>query len=390
MKRRELLRTMRCYGLLFGVCVATLLSAGAIAAPQADAVLLASTVPGYVPGMVVGPSEKLVLPEGASVTLLFRSGEMLRLRGPFEGVLPRVQNEASGPAAALAAAFRLQGVDATVIGGTRAASIARHSSQLDDVLVDPQRSGTYCVQPSSSVWIARPADASRSYALRRKGSARKLAWDRAAERVEWPEGLPIEDGDRYEIMEGGAARASITFRTMHDSAPSMNAWIAQGMLRGCTDQFADQLRRLGRSSGVPELWMTSNHGRHPTYHVGEPIGLTVQADVDGYLYCVDTGPDGNTVPLFPLGAIDGPQIRGSVPLEIPGHRTDAALRATAPGKQDVQCWLADRDISPELPHALLSASGERLPDQMAAGLDALFSGIEGSRISRARLTVEVQ
>jgi hypothetical protein len=390
MTGREILRAARRYGLLFGICVAALLSVRASAAPPSDAVLLASTVPGYVPGMVIGPSEKLVLPEGASVTLLFKSGEMLRLKGPFEGVLPRVQTEAGGPAAALAAAFRLQGVDASVIGGTRAATIAWHSSQLDDVLIDPQRSGTYCVQPSSSVWIARPVDVSRNYALRRKGSARKLAWDGSAERAEWPEGLPIEDGDRYEIVEGGAARASITFRAMDDSAPSMSAWIAEGMLRGCTDQFADQLRRLGRSAGAPELWMTSNRGRHPTYHVGEPIGLTVQADTDGYLYCVDTGADGNTVPLFPLGAIDGPQIRGSVPLEIPGHRTDAALRAKIPGRQEVKCWLADRDISPELPHALLSASGERLPDPVAAGLDALFTGIEGSRISRARLTVDVQ
>ena len=93
--------------------------AGAHAAE--DAVLLASTAPGYGPGMVVAAADRLLLPDGASVTLLLRSGQMLRLRGPLETSLDRVavapRNE--GSAVALAEALRLGGVDASVIGGTR-------------------------------------------------------------------------------------------------------------------------------------------------------------------------------------------------------------------------------------------------------------------------------
>ena len=85
-----------------------------------DAVLLTSTVPGYVPGMVVSATDRLSVPEGASATLLFQSGEMMRLGGPFEGTLGQQQVKATGNSVAmLVDLFRLHGVDATMIGGTR-------------------------------------------------------------------------------------------------------------------------------------------------------------------------------------------------------------------------------------------------------------------------------
>src|SRR5271168_2659926 len=68
-----------------------------------DAVLLASTVPGYVPGMVVSPTDRLSVPDGASATLLFQSGEMLRLRGPFDGTLQQRNAKAGGGTVAMLA-----------------------------------------------------------------------------------------------------------------------------------------------------------------------------------------------------------------------------------------------------------------------------------------------
>lgn len=265
-----------------------LLVGGSVPAAAQDAVLLTSTVPGYVPGMLVGTGERLVLPEGAGATLLFRSGEVLRLHGPFDGplALPSGGNP-GGAVAALVSAFRLQGVDATVIGGTRTTTVPRHQRGLDEVVVDPQRSGTYCVERSAAVWIARPTDDAARYTLRRKGTMRTLAWPGAAERIEWPDGMMIEDGDRYEMLMDGVARATVTFRTLDERADSAGQWIAEGMLRGCGEQFNGPLRRLARSVASPELFLTSDRGRTPVYRVGDPVALTVQADTDGYLYCVD-------------------------------------------------------------------------------------------------------
>ena len=114
MRRAALLAATAAVSLLFGRAFAD------------DAVLIASTVPGYVPGMVVSATDRLSVPEGASATLLFQSGEIMRLGGPFEGTLGQEQAKAgSNSIAMLADLFRLHGVDATMIGGTRATSLAR-------------------------------------------------------------------------------------------------------------------------------------------------------------------------------------------------------------------------------------------------------------------------
>ena len=372
--------------LIAAMAVAALVSRGAFAD---DAVLLASTVPGYVPGMVVSPTDRLNVPDGASATLLFQSGEMLRLRGPFDGTLQQ-QNakEGGGGVAMLAEMFRLRGVDATVIGGTRSTGSARSEHDLDDVEVSPRHSGTYCFEPASTVWITHPADRQKVYALRRNGSSRTVAWPPGAERTEWPADVPIEDGSRFEIVTDGSALATVTFRAMPSAATAGSARVASGVLLGCHDQFDDELRRFSRSISTPELWITTDHGRQPTYRPGEAIALTVTADMDGYLYCVAAG-NGSATPIFPVGAIDGAQLRGSEPLSIPGRRQPAGLTAT-PGQEQIRCWLADRDITPDLPPALLGAPAKPRPDQLATGLDALFARIGGTRIATDVLTIRTR
>jgi hypothetical protein len=353
-----------------------------------DAVLLASTVPGYVPGMVVSSADRLSVPDGATATLLFESGGMLRLRGPFEGTLGQQQAKSGeNSVAMLADMFRLHGVDATVIGGTRSTAQARGTAALDDVQVDPQRSGTYCVEPATSVWIAHPASEHGAYALQRLGKTRTLGWPAGAERIEWPADVPIEDGSQFEIAADGTARSTVTFHVMPVATGS--ARVAKGILFGCHDQFDDELRRFSRSTATPELWMTTDHGRRPAFHTGEPIALTVMADVDGYLYCIATKDDGRATPIFPAGAVDGAQLRGSAPLSIPGRRQPVGLTAFS-GLVGIHCWLADRDITPELPHALLGAPAGHLPDQLAVDLDSLFSRIGGTRIAADVVTVTVE
>lgn len=354
-----------------------------------DAVLLSSTVPGYVPGMVVSSSDRLSVPDGASATLLFQSGEMLRLRGPFEGTLDHQQAGADkGGAAMFAEMFRSQGVDATVIGGTRSTSGGRPAPVVEDVEIDPQRSGTYCVEPATSLWIRRPAAGGEGYALRRKGNSRVLKWPLNANRIEWPSDVPVDDGSQFEITTAGSARATVTFRALPANAGAGPGQIATGLVLGCRDQFDMELKRLGRSVAAPEVWITTDHGRHPIYRPGDAVALTVVANADGYLYCFVTG-EGGVRTVFPAGAVDGAQLRDSSPLTIPGRRQPSGLMAAAGGAQ-VRCWLADRDITPELPHALLGPSSLRLPDQLAGDLDALFARVNGTRMAADALTVRTE
>ena len=317
-----------------------ILLSGVGSARSADAVLLASTAPGYVPGMTIAASDPLVLPEGASLTLLFRSGQMLHLRGPFEGPLERARSPDNASAPALARLFRLQGTDASVIGGTRTTDAVDVAAMAQDVAVETMRSATYCLGPADTIWIRRPSVEGRAYGLRRRAGTRAIAFPAGADRIEWPDDVPIEDGDRFDLVVDGQTRAAIGFHLLASRYSSPAAWIAAGILAGCHEQFGPALRRLSQESVPPELWLTSNHGRTPVYRAGEPIGLTVQADTDGYLYCVVQRDDGSVVPLFPAGAVDGPRLRSAVPVAIPGERRRTPVLAGPPGTAQVACWLA--------------------------------------------------
>ena len=238
------------------------------------------------------------------------------------------------------------------------------------------------------MWIAKPSGEKGVYALRRKGSVRTLGWPAEAARIEWPDDVPIEDGSQFEIVTNGQARATVTFRSIPPNVGGGSAKLANGLVLGCHDQFGAELRRLSHAIAGPEVWITTDHGRRPTYRKGEPIALTVVANMDGYLYCV-AGEDGNTHAIFPAGAVDGALLRGSVPLSIPGLRQPVTLLA-APGLEQIRCWLADRDITPELPHALLGAPSARLPEQLSNDLDGLFTRIGGTRIEADTLTLRTE
>src|ERR1700709_1279702 len=96
---------------LLTVMMITIASLTLGSAMAENAVLLDSTVPGYVPGMVISSTDQLSIPDGASVALLFQSGETLRLRGPFEGMLGQPQTRAGNSSVALfAEMFRQHGV----------------------------------------------------------------------------------------------------------------------------------------------------------------------------------------------------------------------------------------------------------------------------------------
>src|SRR5260370_7253602 len=86
---------------------ATALLLGASMAQAEDAVLVSSSVADYVPGTIISDAQKLALPDGANAVFLFRSGEMLELKGPFEGslVVAHAKGHAIG-VEALVQAFR--------------------------------------------------------------------------------------------------------------------------------------------------------------------------------------------------------------------------------------------------------------------------------------------
>jgi hypothetical protein len=88
------------------------------------AVLLSTTAADLLPGGIVRGDALISIPDAATATYLFQSGEILRIRRPFRGVLHKLQADTARTAGtnsveALAKILRLRGIDASVVAGTR-------------------------------------------------------------------------------------------------------------------------------------------------------------------------------------------------------------------------------------------------------------------------------
>ncbi len=219
--------------------------AGRVAAQ--DAVFMASTVPAYRPGAAVSLGERIIVPEGGSLALLFRSGQAVRMQGPVELVLelpatPRRE----GLAAALAEALRLRGVDASVIGATRA-GLAPVPVRPRDIAVDVTRGGTWCIGAADRIWLSGPGlQETRELVLRSGRLQRYLAWPAGAERIAWPEELAVEDGDRFDLLQGDRTIAALRFRIVTPRWDEDPAEVAEGLLLGCHAQYDAALQRVAR------------------------------------------------------------------------------------------------------------------------------------------------
>lgn len=237
----------RLTGTLFWACAILLIAIAPLRAD--DAVVLSSTAPDHAAGSAVEDTDTLRVPARASVTLLFRSGEMLRLRGPIQKSLAELR-EANRTTSlqSLAAALRVSGVDAAVIGGTRAASSRK--LEKDEVAVALEQTATYCVSPAATLWLTRGSTGAQLVGLQRAGTLREVRFPAAADRIEWPADVLLEDGDRITFLtKEGAPIGAAHFRVT--DASSDLEWLAQLGLLGCAAQFSTARNDLQARNLVP-------------------------------------------------------------------------------------------------------------------------------------------
>jgi hypothetical protein len=230
--------------------VALLLGLATLAAAPAeaeDAVLVSSTVAGYIPGSVITDDQILSLPADASAILLFRSGSIMRLKGPFEGKL-QTARPAGAPSGTegLVQALRGQGATVSVIGATRGFTVQTARTAMADGLVniDVQSSAIYCVGANDTLWLRGYSGAGATIQLRRGHSLREVAWPKGAARIPWPADVLIDDGDRFDIVDNAGKIAATMIFHRFQPPSSATAWIAAGLLSGCRSQMGPALREL--------------------------------------------------------------------------------------------------------------------------------------------------
>jgi hypothetical protein len=238
-------KATRSAGVALLLGLATALAAAPVEAE--DAVLVSSSVARYVPGTVITDDQILTLPPDAGAVLLFRSGSILRLKGPFEGKLQTARPAgAPGGTEGLVNALRGQGATVSVVGATRGFVVPSARAAMADgmVNIDVQSSAIYCVGVNDTLWLRGYSGTSGTIQLRRGHSQREVAWPKGAGRVPWPADVLIDDGDRFDIVDNaGKIAATMIFRRFK-SPSSATAWIAAGLLSGCRSQMGLALREL--------------------------------------------------------------------------------------------------------------------------------------------------
>ena len=104
-----------------------LLALGSLAtaadAVRAEAVVVAATAPGYTAGQQLG-TDPITVPDGATLVFLLKTGQVVTVKGPYEGPPPAPTGDAGNRFDRLT---RLGGTDQIEIGGTRSLSA------IDDV-----------------------------------------------------------------------------------------------------------------------------------------------------------------------------------------------------------------------------------------------------------------
>ena len=352
----------------------TVLALGISSAGAEEAVLLSATAPGYSPGMIIPDGKAVSLPDGSRATVLLRSGRMLELKGPFRGPIQIPTAEAGSSVLAAVKALAEQTVDMSAAGGTRSgASIVERATDGRQIVVAVEHPATYCLGPADTIALQQPALGGQAISLDRAGTPHAVSWPADSSLAAWPADLPIADGDRISVMgRAGAADITLTFRRL--AIPTSDrAWIAQALLLGCVTQARPALQDLLQTSVAPQLYLSSDRGRHPTYRVGERLALVLQSNRDGHLYCLAKQSDGAIVPIFPAGATDGARIQGHIPLSIPGPRLSIEMRiGPPPGRDDIRCYLSSRNLAAELPAAILDKHFTPLAGDLADDPDKAF------------------
>lgn len=202
-------------------------------------VIVASTVEDLPRGTMVDGSAELTLPEGSSLTLVSKSGELMKLEGPFQGI-PSSGDPGEGDAGLLFALEQLlenrkaeetPGVFRAAPGGDQPAG---------PWWIDTSRSGHYCVHPAHPpvLWRPRPA-AAEGIEIRqlRGGGAGEAQWAAGEATASWPEKLKVEDGGAYVLQKGRSPRRQIIVHVLGEEAGEDELQQLVGLVsQGCMQQ----------------------------------------------------------------------------------------------------------------------------------------------------------
>ncbi len=221
---------MRSKLMLWGTAAA--LALGSTAA-TASVVVVKSTSKAYPAGKTLADSAKITLQGGDVVTLL-GPGSAKTLRGPGSFEAKQVASSATSRRGRF--------------GALRASEVARNPSIWD---IDVSQNGKMCVSSDNKVQLWRPmTDGAVTVNIRKPdGTTAPLTWAAGSALTDWPTGLAIKNGERYQV-EWPASGDKSTLEFVTVEAPADMVGTAQVLIaNGCNNQLDLLVASAGKSKG---------------------------------------------------------------------------------------------------------------------------------------------
>ncbi|WP_448203129.1 DUF4384 domain-containing protein [Azospirillum sp. sgz302134] len=377
-----------------GAALALVLSGLALppSALAAEAVVVASTAPGYAQGELVPDGRPVTVPDGANALFLFANGRMVRIKGPFEGTLDKMPEASSWTGVgSLVGGERFFQTD---LGAARGINSPLQKGAEQVFAIDPGVAGTQCVKAGGTALLQKPQDPSLVPTTLResgrdggRGGSATVRWDKGMP-VPWPKDIALKDGAELSVAgPDGKTRHTLRLRVVDDGGDgaALAVRLAQA---GCTAQAAALLTPVRDSMAPLNLYLSTDRGLYPTYKAGDPVTLVLQTNRDAHVYCYVRNARGQLTPIFPAGPSASSLVEGHHTLSLPGDRMPMPLRVGdpsggKPGDLEVRCFAAGRDLGNDLP-------GRRdafrpMSDEAAARLEQTLNSLRQTDLVMAQV-----
>ena len=222
---------MRSKLMLWGTAAA--LALGSTAA-TASVVVVKSTSKAYPAGKTLADSAKITLQGGDVVTLL-GPGSAKTLRGPGSFEAKQVASSATSRRGRF--------------GALRASEVARNPSIWD---IDVSQNGKMCVSSDNKVQLWRPmTDGAVTVNIRKPdGTTAPLTWAAGSALTDWPTGLAIKNGERYQVeWPASGDKSTLEFITVDAPADDLVGTAQVLIANGCNNQLDLLVASAGKGKG---------------------------------------------------------------------------------------------------------------------------------------------
>ena len=199
----------------------------------------------YSPGATLSAGSTIKLQDGAKLTLLSKSGNVIKLNGPYSGALPG-KSGGDGGTTAISKIAKLVAGNAKrsrTLGATRAGSAPRRPNNV--WMANVGRTRNICAKPDAAVLWRKRAKAPAAITVSGQGtSPASLIWPSGKHTVTLPPAAIRDNTDITIITAGRSLKAKLHVAPSaldFENKTLLLGWMAS---RNCADQVTAFIRQL--------------------------------------------------------------------------------------------------------------------------------------------------